>query len=37
MSVLFYVDPDLKDLNNDASEALKSKGYPSDEVSVLTP
>jgi uncharacterized protein len=28
VSILFYVDPDLKDLNNDASEALKSKGYP---------
>jgi YtfJ family uncharacterized protein len=31
VSVLFYVDPDLKDLNNDASEALKSKKYPRDK------
>jgi predicted transcriptional regulator len=31
VSVLFYVDPDFKDLNNDASEALKSKGYPRDK------
>jgi YtfJ family uncharacterized protein len=31
VSVLFYVDPDLKDLNNDASEALKSKGYPREK------
>jgi len=31
VSVLFYVDPDLKDLNNDASEALTSKKYPRDK------
>jgi predicted transcriptional regulator len=31
VSVLFYVDPDLKDLNNDTSEALKSKGYPREK------
>ena len=29
--VLFYVDPDLKDLNNDASEALKSEKFPRDK------
>ena len=28
--VLFYVDPDLKDLNNDASEALKKEDFPRD-------
>lgn len=31
VSVLFYVDPDFKDLNNDASEALKNKGYPREK------
>jgi len=31
VSVLFYVDPDLKDLNNDASEAIKNKGYPREK------
>ena len=29
--VLFYVDPDLKDLNNDASEALKNEKFPRDK------
>jgi YtfJ family uncharacterized protein len=29
--VLFYVDPDLKDLNNDASEALKNEEFPRDK------
>jgi YtfJ family uncharacterized protein len=28
--VLFYVDPDFKDLNNDASEALKNEEFPRD-------
>ena len=28
--VLFYVDPDFKDLNNDASEALKGEEFPRD-------
>lgn len=28
--VLFYVDPDEKDLNNDASEALKKEKFPRD-------
>ncbi len=28
--VLFYVDPDFKDLNNDASEALKKEEFPRD-------
>jgi len=27
VTVLFYVDPDEKDLNNDASEALKKAGF----------
>jgi len=27
VSVVFYVDPDEKDLNNDASEALKKEGF----------
>jgi len=27
VSVLFYVDPDVKDLNNDASEALKKENF----------
>jgi predicted transcriptional regulator len=31
VSVLFYVDPDFKDLNNDASDALKNKGYPREK------
>ena len=26
--ILFYVDPDEKDLNNDASEALKKENFP---------
>jgi YtfJ family uncharacterized protein len=29
--VLFYVDPDEKDLNNDASEALKEEGFPREK------
>ncbi len=29
--VLFYVDPDKKDVNNDFSEALKTKKFPSDK------
>jgi YtfJ family uncharacterized protein len=28
VSVLFYVDPDEKDLNNPASEALKAEAFP---------
>ena len=28
--VLFYVDPDEKDLNNDASEALANEKFPAD-------
>lgn len=28
VSTLFYVDPDEKDLNNDASEALKKENFP---------
>jgi predicted transcriptional regulator len=31
VSILFYVDPDEKDLNNDASEALKKKDFPLDK------
>jgi uncharacterized protein len=30
VTVLFYVDPDEKDLNNDASEALKKENFPLD-------
>ena len=29
--VLFYVDPDFKDINNDASEALKAEKFPRDK------
>ncbi len=29
--VLFYVDPDKKDVNNNFSEALKMKKFPSDK------
>jgi YtfJ family uncharacterized protein len=29
--VLFYVDPDKKDLNNEASEALKEQGFPREK------
>jgi YtfJ family uncharacterized protein len=29
--VLFYVDPDEKDTNNDASEALDRENFPSDK------
>jgi YtfJ family uncharacterized protein len=29
--VLFYVDPDEKDLNNEASEALKDERFPRDK------
>ena len=29
--VLFYVDPDLKDLNNSAGDALKKEDFPRDE------
>lgn len=28
---IFYVDPDEKDLNNDASEALKAANFPKDK------
>jgi len=28
VSVVFYVDPDVKDLNNEASEALKKEKFP---------
>ena len=31
VSVLFYVDPDKKDLNNETSEALKKEGFPPGE------
>jgi len=31
VSVLFYVDPDEKDTNNDASEALNAEKFPSDK------
>ncbi len=31
VSVLFYVDPDEKDANNDASEALNAEKFPSDK------
>ena len=30
VSVFFYVDPDEKDLNNEASEALKAEKFPLD-------
>jgi YtfJ family uncharacterized protein len=30
--VLFYVDPDEKDTNNDASEALDKEKFPSDKL-----
>jgi YtfJ family uncharacterized protein len=30
VSVLFYVDPDEKDTNNDASEALNKEKFPED-------
>ena len=33
--VLFYVDPDLKDLNNDASEALKAENFPREHYQPL--
>lgn len=29
--VLFYVDPDVRDLNNEASEALKKERFPRDK------
>jgi len=29
--VIFYVDPDEKDLNNDASEALQKESFPRDQ------
>ena len=29
--VIFYVDPDEKDLNNDASEALRLENFPRDQ------
>ena len=29
--ILFYVDPDEKDLNNDASEALKKEKFPDEK------
>jgi len=31
INVIFYVDPDEKDLNNDASEALKKEKFPRDK------
>ena len=31
LSVLFYVDPDEKDTNNDASDALDREKFPSDK------
>jgi YtfJ family uncharacterized protein len=31
VSILFYVDPDEKDLNNGASEALKAAKFPHDK------
>lgn len=31
VTILFYVDPDEKDLNNDASEALKAEDFPLDK------
>ncbi|MBW1780743.1 MAG: transcriptional regulator [Deltaproteobacteria bacterium] len=31
INVIFYVDPDEKDLNNDASEALKKENFPRDK------
>lgn len=31
VTVLFYVDPDEKDLNNDASEALKKEAFPKEK------
>ncbi|MCJ7545210.1 MAG: YtfJ family protein [Deltaproteobacteria bacterium] len=31
VSVLFYVDPDEKDTNNDASEALNKEKFPEDK------
>jgi len=31
VSVIFYVDPDEKDLNNEASEALKNQNFPRDQ------
>jgi len=31
LSVIFYVDPDEKDTNNDASEALNKQKYPEDK------
>jgi len=31
VSVLFYVDPDEKDTNNDASEALNAEKFPEDK------
>lgn len=32
VSIIFYVDPDEADLNNDASEALKNENFPEDKV-----
>jgi YtfJ family uncharacterized protein len=31
LSVIFYVDPDEKDTNNDASEALNKQKYPEEK------
>lgn len=31
VSVIFYVDPDERDLNNEVSETLKSEGLPEDK------
>ena len=31
VNVVFYVDPDEKDLNNDASEALRKEKFPRDK------
>lgn len=33
--VIFYVDPDEKDLNNEASEALKAEKFPRDKFQSL--
>ena len=35
VSVIFYVDPDEKDLNNPASEALKKEAFPLDKYRSL--
>lgn len=35
LTVLFYVDPDQRDLNNDLSETLKAKDYSPQQVSYV--